>query len=486
MPSSPKPTRPQSPSAPSGQQADSAPLGTEFLRRVHFMSLILAAILGAVGATRISGSFGLGFFAFAVWSTANLWALQWLLGQIVRPAGADKGRLVLALLVKIPLVYAVGALLALRGGFPASAIFAGFSLPFAVIVLKVLGRILSGKSSLPRFAALSLLLLLAAPAFAQHGDEHADEPQATEEHAEDPHAAEDAAHAEDEAHATEGEHGEADAHHGEADAHGAEGEHGEGEHHGHHLELPHSLMILKEWGLEEDSATYHFVHVFENTFFAVLAGSVVCLFAVFAYRRRSEFPGRVQAAFEMVLEMIEGLASSMMGPKYGRHYTPFIATIFVYLLAMNYSGLIPFGKASTSTFLNNISIAICVFLYVQYTGIKRNGLGGYLHHLAGSPKDVVGWALSPLLFALELFGEFIKPVSLSLRLFGNIFGEDMLLAVFALLGVVALSGINSPIGIPFHLPFLFLSLLLGLIQALVFSLLTTVYLSLMLPHDEHH
>jgi F-type H+-transporting ATPase subunit a len=147
--------------------------------------------------------------------------------------------------------------------------------------------------------------------------------------------------------------------------------------------------------------------------------------------------------------------------------------------------LIPLGKSPTATLINNASIAICVFLYVQYTGIRRNGIGGYLHHLAGSPKDAVGWAISPLMFFLEVIGEFIKPMSLSLRLFGNIFGEDTLLAVFALLGVVVLSMIGSPVGFPLHLPFFFLAMLLGLIQALVFSLLTTVYISLMLPHDEH-
>jgi len=127
-----------------------------------------------------------------------------------------------------------------------------------------------------------------------------------------------------------------------------------------------------------------------------------------------------------------------------------------------------------------------VFLYVQWTGIRKNGFLGWLHHLCGSPKDVVGWALAPLMFFLEAFGELIKPISLSLRLFGNIFGEDMLLAIFALLGVLMLSATGLPFGLPLHLPFLMLSLLLGFIQAMVFSLLSAVYISMMLPHDEHH
>ena len=268
---------------------------------------------------------------------------------------------------------------------------------------------------------------------------------------------------------------------GHAEDHGDD----HGEAHGQHLELPNITMILKQWVLTPGTPAYHYVELFENTFYAVLAGLFLTFIALRVYRNRQILPGRLQSLLEIILEWFESLAVTMMGSKYGRHYTPFVVTIFVYLLAMNYSALIPLGKAPTATFLNNISIAIVVFLYVQYTGIRENGIGGYLHHLAGSPQDAVGWAISPLIFALELFGEFVKPISLSLRLFGNIFGEDMLLAVFALLGVVAVAGLGSPVGIPFHLPFLFLSLLLGLIQALVFSLLSTVYISLMLPHGDH-
>lgn len=257
-------------------------------------------------------------------------------------------------------------------------------------------------------------------------------------------------------------------------------------HHGEHLELPHLFMVLRNVGpLAGDEKLAKQLKKWENPYFAILAGSVVSLIFWTMYRRRSDIPGRLQAFGEILMEQVLSITQTMLGEKDGRKYAPFVATIFVYLLAMNYSVLIPLGKSPTATLINNASIAICVFLYVQYTGIRRNGIGGYLHHLAGSPKDAVGWAISPLMFFLEVIGEFIKPMSLSLRLFGNIFGEDTLLAVFALLGVVVLSMIGSPVGFPLHLPFFFLAMLLGLIQALVFSLLTTVYISLMLPHDEH-
>lgn len=330
----------------------------------------------------------------------------------------------------------------------------------------------------PRTIALLLALtaafLLAMPALAAdppaQGDDHA---ETAEAHGDDAHGA--SGHGDDSHAAGRGD----DSHSAGRDGHGDD--HGEHGLHNEHLELPHLIMILRQFVLPP--STSHYTHMFENAFFALVAGLLLTVLAIRVYNNRQDLPGRLQALFEIIVEGIYNLAESMMGSQYAKRHAPFITTVFVYLLVMNYLALVPLGKASTSTFLNNFSIAICVFLYVQFNGIRENGIGGYLHHLAGSPKDAVGWAMSPLLFALELFGEFVKPVSLSLRLFGNIFGEDMLLAVFALLGVVALSSVGSPIGIPFHIPFLFLSLLLGLIQALVFSLLTTVYISLMLPHD---
>jgi len=84
-----------------------------------------------------------------------------------------------------------------------------------------------------------------------------------------------------------------------------------------------------------------------------------------------------------------------------------------------------------------------------------------------------------------VLGEFIKPLSLSLRLFGNVMGEDKLIAVFVVLGASMLAFMNSPIGIPIQVPIVFLALMTSTIQALVFTLLSTIYIALMLPHGEH-
>ena len=93
-------------------------------------------------------------------------------------------------------------------------------------------------------------------------------------------------------------------------------------------------------------------------------------------------------------------------------------------------------KSPSSSFRTTIALGLCTFFYVQFNSIKHGGLKGWLHHLLGSPTDKVTWALSPLFLFLEVVGELVKPFSLSLRLFGNIFGEDKVLAIFLGLGMM--------------------------------------------------
>src|SRR5205814_2703131 len=122
---------------------------------------------------------------------------------------------------------------------------------------------------------------------------------------------------------------------------------------------------------------------------------------------------------------------------------------------------------------------------VQYVGIRGLGVVGYIDHMAGNPRSVTSWLLVPLMLPIHLLGELAKPISLSCRLFGNIFGEDMLLVAFATLGVTTLAWSHLPIGLPLQVPFLFLALLSSTLQALVFTALSTIYFLLMLPHDDH-
>jgi F-type H+-transporting ATPase subunit a len=132
-----------------------------------------------------------------------------------------------------------------------------------------------------------------------------------------------------------------------------------------------------------------------------------------------------------------------------------------------------------------VALAITVFLYAQWIGLRELGIVGFIDHLAGNPRSVTQWMLVPLMLPIHILGELAKPISLACRLFGNIFGEDMLLVAFVSLGVTCLSFAHLPFGLPLQLPFLFLALLTSTLQALVFTVLSTIYFLLMLPHADH-
>jgi F-type H+-transporting ATPase subunit a len=222
-----------------------------------------------------------------------------------------------------------------------------------------------------------------------------------------------------------------------------------------------------------------------NVIFAFAVAVLFSIIAMRVYARRQMIPGPFQNAVEMLVEGMYNFVHSILG-KEARRYVPYLGTLFFYILTMNFLGIIPFGHSPSTSINITGSLAICTFLYAQYTGLRRLGVVGYLDHLAGQPRTVISWCLVPLMFPMHIIGELAKPFSLALRLFGNITGEDVLVAAFVGLGVVALSVIGSPIGLPLNIPFILLGLLLSTIQALVFTLLSTVYILMMLPHEEGH
>lgn len=246
-------------------------------------------------------------------------------------------------------------------------------------------------------------------------------------------------------------------------------------------EAANIITLLNEiWG---EAAIIKFLHHFEDIFFAGIIIIILVAVAYFSQKKRGLIPGRLQNSLELTVEGLDNFVCGIIGPE-GRKFTPFIGTLFLYIFFLNMLGLIPGMKSPSSNLNTTLALAIIVFLYVQYTGIRQLGILGYLDHLMGSPRDVIGFLFIPFMFPLHVMGELIKPVSLSLRLFGNILGEDALIAAFLTFGIVALSFIKSPVGLPLQIPFMLLAILTGTIQALVFSLLTTIYLFMMLPHHE--
>jgi len=258
---------------------------------------------------------------------------------------------------------------------------------------------------------------------------------------------------------------------------GSGGDHG-GESGGVTTHLPNAVSII--FGHEG------FWNEWVNVIFAFSVAIFFTICVSIVYRRRQLIPGKFQNFLEVLVEGAYNFIYPILG-KETKKYLPFLGTLFFYILAMNWLGLVPFGHSPSTSVTITGSLAILVFLYAQYTGLKRLGVLSYLHHFAGSPRSLIEWCIVPLVFPLHIIGELAKPFSLALRLFGNITGEDTLIAVFVGLGISAVSFIPGhwvP-GIPLQVPFYFLGMLLSTIQALVFTLLATMYILLMLPHEEH-
>jgi F-type H+-transporting ATPase subunit a len=267
--------------------------------------------------------------------------------------------------------------------------------------------------------------------------------------------------------------------HDEASAGGEHG--GGGEQH-----LPNWLTILNDWA--PSNPIVHWMHENEYLVFAWVAGLVFFAIVLFAMRRGALIPGQIQNGIEWVVESMEDVVGGMMG-KHTQRYFPFIMAIFFYILTMNMIGIIPGFKSSTSTLDVTLALALITFLYVQLSGIRNLGILGYLDHLAGSPRDVVGFAMLPVMIPVHILGELVKPVSLSCRLFGNIFGEDTLIVVFVGVAALCLKASLVALAVPPMLGitalFMMLQTLTSIVQALIFALLTTVYLYMMLPHEPH-
>lgn len=249
-------------------------------------------------------------------------------------------------------------------------------------------------------------------------------------------------------------------------------------------EVPNILTLLHD--LFPDASWSSFLYANENIVFSLFVSLLISLLLSFGIRKKELIPSSLQNFLEWVSEGMERVFSEVLGAEDAKKYFPFLATLFVYILSMNYFGVLPFMKSPTSSLNITAALAICVFCTVQFLNIRNMGIFGFLHHLAGSPKDLVGWMMSPLMFPIELVTQISRPITLALRLFGNIIGEKLLMAICTLFGIWLLSGIHSPVGIPFQIPFMFFALFTGFLQAFIFTLLSAVYIVLSIPHEEEH
>ncbi|MEZ4388990.1 MAG: F0F1 ATP synthase subunit A [Candidatus Krumholzibacteriia bacterium] len=330
---------------------------------------------------------------------------------------------------------------------------------------------------LTALSALALVLVLAAgiASAQEHGGGHA-EPAADPHHEAavvEPGEAHGAAHGE--------AHGEA---HGKA--HGGE----------FHLDNLVKLLIVNGFDDEKADALSKWI----DPIYSLSVALIIAIFFISVSRSlRDRDPSRRQMFVEVLVGGLYDLFRSMLGDQ-ARRFAPYLGTLFIFIYANNLFGIVPLGHSATNSFVNTtLGLGICTFLYAQYVGIRENGIGGYLYHFAGQPKSGLEWGFAILIFPLEVMGEIIKPISLSLRLFGNIFGEETLIAVMVVLGVQLMDFIAGSLGagpgvlawlpgLPLQVPFFAIALIGSTVQALVFTLLSTIYIALMLPHghEEAH
>jgi F-type H+-transporting ATPase subunit a len=249
-------------------------------------------------------------------------------------------------------------------------------------------------------------------------------------------------------------------------------------------ELPNFLTFISE-GIPNEKIGALLVD-WQDPIFSVIIAVTISIVFYLGSRHRELMPRSFQNFLEYFAEVIESVANEIIGPQ-GRKFAPFIGRIFIYVLSMNWAGLVPLMKSPTSNISITVGLAICVFALVQYLNIKNMGFFGFIYHLAGSPKGALGWSLVPLMLPIEVITQFARPLTLSLRLCGNVLGEDIFIALTTIFGVYLLSHLMIPVGIPLELPFLLLGFFTGFLQALVFTLLTTIYILLSIPGaDEEH
>lgn len=212
-----------------------------------------------------------------------------------------------------------------------------------------------------------------------------------------------------------------------------------------------------------------------------VASLVLMIISVLGTRRLSIKPHGFQTSLEMVVSGLKSLVVGIMGPR-GNDFVPFIGSLFIYIALMNLMGLLPGFMAPTSNLNITAGLAIVVFIVVQYYGFREQGVRYLKHFIAGVPPQFPYILLAPLVFAVHLLGELFRPVTLALRLFGNLMAEEMV--VLILIGLVAGFFAKHWIPIPIQLPNLALGLLVSLVQAAIFSMLATVYLSGVVNHAE--
>ncbi|HEY1172545.1 MAG TPA: F0F1 ATP synthase subunit A [Verrucomicrobiae bacterium] len=284
---------------------------------------------------------------------------------------------------------------------------------------------------------------------------------------------------------------------GEAAGHAADAAHAAGAHAEHHAEgLPAHAPVLVDLG---------FFKVTNSMVVTWIVAIFLIVGAQMATSKLQRVPSGLQNFAEWVVESLENFLAGLLGHKLARETFWFYASVFLFILFANWFGLIPgvgsigWGVPDAEGHLHHLSrpvfrganadlnmtsaMSIVFFVAWIYWAVKANGVGGTFSHIFGYHGDAVGGMKAFLILVflmvglLEVVSILFRPVSLSFRLYGNIFAGENLLEAMAIMG-------GKYFGWLVPLPFYFLELLVGFVQALVFTLLTAIFTQLICSHGD--
>lgn len=207
------------------------------------------------------------------------------------------------------------------------------------------------------------------------------------------------------------------------------------------------------------------VHVPPHVTYTWLIMGFLVFLGVMASRRVALVPEGAQNVMELIVGGLEEFMVEITGEE-GRAFFPFIGTLFIFILFCNLSGLLPGFLSPTANINTPLSMALCTFVFTHYLGIKFHGVK-YIKHFLGP----IPW-LAPLFFPIEIIGHMARVLSLTLRLFGNIMGEDLVLMILLLLAGQFLA----------PLPMMFLAVFTSTVQAFIFTLLSMMYFAGSMEH----
>jgi F-type H+-transporting ATPase subunit a len=202
----------------------------------------------------------------------------------------------------------------------------------------------------------------------------------------------------------------------------------------------------------------------------ILVSIIVLVVAKMATKAMEIVPNGAQNILETYVSGVVSMGADVMGEKRARKYLPLIATIGLMVFFSNLIGIIPGFESPTSNINFTLSMALIVFLYYNYEGIREHGAKKYFAHFAGP----VAW-LAPLMFPIEIISHLSRIISLSFRLFGNIKGDDLFLLVLLML---------APWLVP--LPAFFILLFMAFLQTFIFMILSYVYIGGAIMMEEEH